>query len=340
LFSKVAEDLGYQIESIQQKFPDCSALRKISEDKFRRVIIEFEYDSRNFVDHLHPIDQCDIIVCWKHNWVDYPRDKVEIICLGEIVKELKYIDYETSKSEANEMEEDKLILSREDRDIKELFNRVGTPQEIKSLFYYLEPKVKEINDTIWINVIKYSITFNKSRKFLHIDPQKGALKIWYYENGDWPSIKVTSEEEIDKFMSKVENSYETCGKTGEEIEVSYTEEQHLEGKSEFIHRLYQNLKDKILEIFKNLKLKPVKYYIGFKWDANLVTSLQIKTTKILVYLHKEKEKFKDPRELLITLPESYQWGKISKFELDDEVDIPYALDLIRQSYEIFRKELY
>jgi len=287
---------------------------------------------------LHPIDECDIIVCWKHSWFDYPKDKIEIICLEEIVKELKYIDYETSKFEMGE-EEEKLTLSKEDRDIKEIFNRLGTPQEIRSLFYYLEPKVKEIDDSIWINVIKYSITFNKSRKFLHIDLQKSALKIWYYERGDWPYIKITSEEEIDKFMLKVLNSYETRGLTGREIEESYTEEQHLAGKMDYIQKLYQNLKEQILNISNDIELNPVKNYIGFKLGANLITFLQIMSSKLLVYLHKVRERFEDPKGVLTNLPESYQWGKRSKFELERIEEIPYAIDLIKQSYEIFRKEL-
>lgn len=337
LFSKIAEDLGFQIESIQQKFPDCAAMRKVSKDKSRRVIIEFEYDSRNFLDHEHSIDQCDIIVCWKHTWFDYPKDKIEIIYLEEIVKELKDMDYETSKSDI--IEEEKIPLSKEDIEIRELFNRLNTPQEIISLFYYLEPKVKAINDLIWLNVIKYSITFNSSRKFLHIDPQKSALKIWYYEHGDWPYIKVSSEEDIDKFMIKIKKSYDIRGLTGVEIREIYTEEQHLEGKSDYIQELYQNLKMEILKINSKIEMKPVKTYIGFKLEANLLSFLHIKSSKIWIYLAKLKENFEDPRKILFNVPESHRWGKISRFELENREDIPYATDLIRQSFKIFKKKL-
>ncbi len=37
-----------------------------------RVRIEFEYQSRNFHTHGHPVDGCDVIVCWEHNWPDLP----------------------------------------------------------------------------------------------------------------------------------------------------------------------------------------------------------------------------------------------------------------------------
>jgi hypothetical protein len=78
LFGMIASELGYLVESVQTGFPDCEAKRQISPGKWQRLRIEFEYESKGFINHGHPIDGCDLIVCWIHNWEDCPLEVVEL----------------------------------------------------------------------------------------------------------------------------------------------------------------------------------------------------------------------------------------------------------------------
>lgn len=78
LFGAVAERLGFWVLRIQTEFPDCEALRMVSEDRLQLVKIEFEQESRNFLKHMHKVDGCDLIVCWKHNWPECPLEVVEL----------------------------------------------------------------------------------------------------------------------------------------------------------------------------------------------------------------------------------------------------------------------
>jgi len=84
LFGTVSERLGFVVTLIQTGFPDCLALRLVDVDRWQPVRIEFEYESRNFLRHLHDPAGCDIIVCWKHNWPECP---LEVIELSKIVGE-------------------------------------------------------------------------------------------------------------------------------------------------------------------------------------------------------------------------------------------------------------
>lgn len=84
LFGTVSERLGFVVTLIQGAFPDCYAMRLVDVDRWQPVRIEFEYESRNFLKHLHDPSQCDIIVCWKHNWPECP---LEVIELSKIVGE-------------------------------------------------------------------------------------------------------------------------------------------------------------------------------------------------------------------------------------------------------------
>jgi hypothetical protein len=77
-FGAVAHELGFFITHVQTEFPDVEALREIGPNQCQRVHLELEYESRNFLEHMHPIDGCDGIVCWINNWPDCPLEVIEL----------------------------------------------------------------------------------------------------------------------------------------------------------------------------------------------------------------------------------------------------------------------
>jgi hypothetical protein len=86
VFGSVAEPLGFSITRIQTGFPDVEAMREVEPNRWQRVRIELEYESRNFVSHMHPVDGCELIVCWIHNWEDCP---LEVIELRTVIEDLR-----------------------------------------------------------------------------------------------------------------------------------------------------------------------------------------------------------------------------------------------------------
>jgi len=77
LFGVVAADLGFLIETVGASFPDCEAKRWRGRS-WRRLRIEFELTSRNFAEHGHEAGECDLIVCWEHDWPDCPLPVLEL----------------------------------------------------------------------------------------------------------------------------------------------------------------------------------------------------------------------------------------------------------------------
>ena len=77
-FACMARDLGFVILRVQAEFPDCEAMREVDKNRWQRVRIEFEYESRTFVDHMHPPGGCDLIVCWFDNWPECPVEVLEL----------------------------------------------------------------------------------------------------------------------------------------------------------------------------------------------------------------------------------------------------------------------
>lgn len=77
LFATLAAELGFLVESLTIGFPDCEAKRRTGK-AWERVRIEFEYESRNFREHRHDPNGCDLVVCWEHNWPDCPLEVLEL----------------------------------------------------------------------------------------------------------------------------------------------------------------------------------------------------------------------------------------------------------------------
>jgi hypothetical protein len=84
LFGMVAADLGFQVEALWGRFPDCEAKRRVAKGKWQQSRIEFEYESKNFHLHGHDPKGCDVIVCWRHNWKGCPEE-LEVIELSRLV---------------------------------------------------------------------------------------------------------------------------------------------------------------------------------------------------------------------------------------------------------------
>lgn len=77
LFGAVASDLGFLVETVSTGFPDCEAKRR-GRDGWERLRIEFELSSRNFIEHGHDENGCDLIVCWEHDWPECPLPVLEL----------------------------------------------------------------------------------------------------------------------------------------------------------------------------------------------------------------------------------------------------------------------
>ena len=78
LFGMMADKLGFVVTRVQTEFPDCEAMWEIQPDKWQRVRVEFEYESKNFLKHFHQAKECDVIVCWIHNWPECPLHVLEL----------------------------------------------------------------------------------------------------------------------------------------------------------------------------------------------------------------------------------------------------------------------
>lgn len=119
---------------------------------------------------------------------------------------------------------------------------------------------------------------------------------------------------------------------------TYDLDYHLKKGSEKTRKLFYLLREKILDMGE-ISEKCLKFYVGYRIGDGYINFCS-------VHFYKEKletpilipdNKLKDPKKWTKKMPKSYGWAKNLKlFQIASEKDIPYAIDLIKQSYDFNR----
>jgi len=206
LFGKIIEDLNMYIEEIRTAYPDCIGRRFVGRG-WERVYIEFEYKSSDFLRHEHDPKECDIVVCWEHDWKDCP---LEVIELKEVIKELP----------SKPLQEPNVITEGVKYELEDHYKRTTT--KVKETFEEFDEKIKQINDEIWGKIGKSAISYYcPERVFTYLTFQKGALKLecfaWgkklegvrvYEKHPMWGVTYIRNKEDIDRTMKVIKQSFD------------------------------------------------------------------------------------------------------------------------------------
>jgi len=208
IFGKVIEDLNMYIEEIKPGFPDCIG-RRFTGRGWEKVAIEFEYKSSNFQDHGHDPKECDIIVCWEHDWPDCP---LEVIELREFIKGLPSKPIERPNVEAPQYV------------IEDLYKKHKVSDNIRQLFQRFDEQIKSIDEEIWSKVAKTTVTYySPERVFLYTYFRKNAVEFDLFTAGKtikgvknydpskagakWGGIYLKHDKELSNVLEAAKNSY-------------------------------------------------------------------------------------------------------------------------------------
>ena len=158
------------------------------------------------------------------------------------------------------------------------------------------------------------------------------VKVTRYEENivDIEFIKKTSNVKIDEINDKPAQK-----DVNKEIKV-YTEEDHLCNLSEEIKAIYENLKNKILEL-DDIDVDVKKYYIAFKGRRNIV-DIEFTQSKIRVDINMKKGTLNDPLNITKDISSIGHWGNGDyRVEITKEEEIDNVIPLIRQSLKVNKK---
>lgn len=120
LFSKVAEDLNMYVEEVRTEFPDCVA-RRFNGKGLGEGVHRVRVPVLCFQQHGHDPQECDMIVCWEHDWPDCP---LEVLELKSVIAGLP-----------NRKIERPVV---EPRSVDDIFQRLGASVALRVLYGRLE----------------------------------------------------------------------------------------------------------------------------------------------------------------------------------------------------------
>jgi hypothetical protein len=173
LFGKVAHDLNMYVEEIKPGFPDCIGRRFVGKG-WERVRIEFEFQSSSFKAHGHNADDCDMIICWEHDWDGCP---IEVIELSSEIRGMDNPPIERpgglgpSVADAN---------ARLTAILKGLDAKPEVGEWYKGLFDHL----RQAEPGVWAKVgDKYAGWYCPERAFVSLRPSKTSIQVECFSRG-------------------------------------------------------------------------------------------------------------------------------------------------------------
>jgi len=111
-----------------------------------------------------------------------------------------------------------------------------------------------------------------------------------------------------------------------------TEEDHLVGASDQVKELYEQLKERILQL-GDVKVKVTKSYIAFIAATNF-TDVEVQKKSLKVHLNMKKGELDDPVGLARDVSAVAHWGNGDyEISVKTDTDLDYVMYLIKQSYE-------
>ncbi len=118
--------------------------------------------------------------------------------------------------------------------------------------------------------------------------------------------------------------------------IVYTEEDHLAKASDEIKKVYEELKNRILEL-DDIDIEIKKYYIAFKGRTNIV-DIEVTKNKLKIDINMRKGMLQDLLSITEDISEIGHWGNGDyRVTINNFNDIDSLMPLIKQSLKVNRK---
>jgi predicted transport protein len=200
----------------------------------------------------------------------------------------------------------------------------------------------EYNESLGLNLKRDDVDWSQTRvafvstsftenQILATNFKDIAIELWevkQFENNiiSVNAIKKTSSATSIKPITK---QNQALNKVIEEIKV-YTEEEHLSKASEEISELYEKFKGAILNLADGIEIKPVKQYIAFKKDRNIV-DINVQKNSLKLFINARIGSLNDPFKITRDVSKIGRWGNGDyEVQVDSDKDLEYIMSLVKQ----------
>jgi len=165
-----------------------------------------------------------------------------------------------------------------------------------------------------------------------------AFELWEIKKYSNDSIALNQHKSTSQVSVKTISSKDDRAEQVSKEIVVYTEDDHLEKGSAETIELYQNLKERILNM-GDLDISPTKFYIGFKLSKKVITDIELQKKQLRVRINLKKGKLEDRNKVFEDVSKKGHWG-LGDYEakIVPDSDIDYLMSLIKQSYNFHNSQ--
>lgn len=163
------------------------------------------------------------------------------------------------------------------------------------------------------------------------------IELWEMKQfSDWNiifnQIKASNTSESIKTITKFEWDFKEI----EKVVKTYSEEYHLEGKSENIKELYQKLKEILFSLIINLEVIPKKQYVAYKINKRNIVDIEIRRNDIKIWINAKKWEIKDWFWISEDVSKKWHWWN-GDYEIliNSKTNLIQLAELIEQAYKIY-----
>lgn len=159
------------------------------------------------------------------------------------------------------------------------------------------------------------------------------FKYLFYEDGSFYVENIVYNDNIKNENKPVQKQVIARNETGKYEHREYSLEDHTNGKSDKVIDLYKELDERIMAINDQIERKYRRVYIGYSTTRNFA-EVHLQSNGIQIFVLVEKGCKSDYQDKLVVVPDSYQWVVKSKLTINSLDEIDYALNIIKESYEM------
>lgn len=193
--------------------------------------------------------------------------------------------------------------------------------------------IVEYNETLKANLKRSEVDWSQTRVvFVSTNFKDIAIELWEikrYEN-NLISVNQIKKSKAAESIKPITSSNSKLESVTKEIKV-YTEEDHLDNKSDEVIELYEEFKEAILNLADDIEIEPKKLYIAFKKDKN-ISDIVILKKGLKLFINLQIGQLEDPKGLMRDVSKTGHWGN-GDYEtiIKSTKDLEYIMSLIKQT---------
>ena len=200
----------------------------------------------------------------------------------------------------------------------------------------------EYNESLGLNLKRDDVDWSQTRvvfvstaftenQILATNFKDIAIELWEVKQFENNIISVNAVKKTNAAASikPLTQQNQALKKVIDEIKV-YTEEEHVAKATEEIAELYEKFKGAILSLADGIEIKPVKQYIAFKKDTNIV-DINVQKNSLKLFINAKIGKLNDPLNITRDVSKIGRWGNGDyEVQVDSDKDLEYIMSLIKQ----------